>query len=634
MPLFPRLLHQAKAVLMSLPQSRAFDWQRRPVFLASLAVFLMLCIFLFDLHSDMRLAAGVLHVLPVMMATLLPWRHATLVFAGVASALSLSGFVLLLGEDPGSVSVLLGLGNRTLTLLAIWATAILGLLWIKKDRRLEEEQARLQAVIDTSADAVVTIDEGGIIQSFSRAGERLFGYRENEVIGRNVSMLMPSPHREAHDSYMERYLRTGEKRIIGQGRQVVAQRKNGETFPVHLMVGEIRSDSQRLFTGFIHDMSERVKAERAVARERNFVTAMLDTTEALVVVLDEHGRVIRSNRACQKVSGYAAEELAGKQIREFLPEEGAGFEHFLQASMDERSLSGRWEGELLCKDGERRLISWSVATIAGDEQSPRYLVATGIDMTEWRQSEARARDLQHHLYRIGRISELGEMASAIAHELNQPMTAVTNYVNASLRLVRSLENEGAGRVAELMTRAVEQTEKAGQIIRRLRQLIGRGQSELQPNDLNSVVEEALALALIGARQEDIEVKVALSEDLPPILADATQLQQVVLNLVRNAIEAMQAVEKRELVIASRQTEEGMVELSITDSGPGLDPEVASQLFMPFISTKAKGMGIGLAICRSIVDAHHGQIRAEPAEGGGTSFLVTLPAMTKQANLDE
>jgi len=226
------------------------------------------------------------------------------------------------------------------------------------------------------------------------------------------------------------------------------------------------------------------------------------------------------------------------------------------------------------------------------------------------------------------------MASAIAHELNQPMTAVTNYVNASLRLVRSLENEGAGRVAELMTRAVEQTEKAGQIIRRLRQLIGRGQSELQPNDLNSVVEEALALALIGARQEDIEVKVALSEDLPPILADATQLQQVVLNLVRNAIEAMQAVEKRELVIASRQTEEGMVELSITDSGPGLDPEVASQLFMPFISTKAKGMGIGLAICRSIVDAHHGQIRAEPAEGGGTSFLVTLPAMTKQANLDE
>ena len=226
------------------------------------------------------------------------------------------------------------------------------------------------------------------------------------------------------------------------------------------------------------------------------------------------------------------------------------------------------------------------------------------------------------------------MASAIAHELNQPMTAVANYVNASRRLVEDVEHERAGRIAELMTRAVEQTERAGQIVRRLRQLIGRGHSELQPTDLNAVVREALGLALIGTREEDVEVEVALDEDLPVILADATQLQQIVLNLVRNAIEAMQAVERRELTIASRRTEEETVELSVTDSGPGLDPAVAGQLFMPFVSTKDNGMGIGLSICRSIVDAHQGQIRAEAADGGGTSFRITLPAMERQAAVNE
>src|SRR5690625_3221817 len=618
---------------MPLLQQRIQEWQARPVFLASLAVFLMLCIFLFDLLSDVALATGVLYILPVMMATLLPWRHATLLFAITTSLLTGASFVLLLGEDPASLSTYLGLGNRGLMLVAIWATAILGLLWIDKDRKLHEERARLQAVIDTSADAVVTIDKQGIVQSFSRVGERLFGYRESEVIGRNVSLLMPSPHRELHDDYMERYLRTGEKRIIGVGRQVEAQRKDGSIFPAHLMVGEIRSGEQLLFTGFIHDLSERVAAERAVARERNFIAAMLDTTQALVIVLNARGEIIRTNAACQRLTGYDADELVGRHIQQLIPESSESVDSFLRRLSMGESVSATWEGNLLRRDSAARYISWSVATIHDEKAGPGFLVATGIDMTEWRQSEDRARELQHHLYRIGRISELGEMASAIAHELNQPMTAVTNYVNASRRLLDGVEHERAEQVCELMTRAVEQTERAGQIVRRLRQLIGRGQSELQPNDLNGMVREALALALIGAREEGVEVEVTLGETLPAVLADATQFQQVVLNLVRNAIEAMQAVEHRRLVIASRVTEEGMVELSVTDSGPGVDPQVAGQLFMPFVSTKANGMGIGLSICRSILNAHQGQIRAEPAREGGTTFRITLPALTRQVALD-
>lgn len=619
---------------MVLLQRRIQDWQRRPVFLASLAVFLMLCIFLFDLMSNVGLATGVLYILPVMMATLLPWRHATLVFAGTTSLLTLVSFVLLLGESPQSLSTHLGLGNRGLMLVAIWSTAILGLRWIEKDQKLQEEQALLQAVIDTSADAVVTIDQSGIIQSFSRVGERLFGYQESEVLGRNVSLLMPSPHQEQHDSYMERYLRTGEKRIIGKGRQVEALRKDGSVFPAHLMVGEILTGGQRLFTGFIHDLTERVAAEQAVARERNFIAAMLDTTQALVMVLDARGSIIRTNAACEKLSGYDADELRGLHIDVMLPESSDNLNSLLEQIAGGHSVSGTWEGTLLCKNGETRFISWSVATIHDEGAGTGYLVATGIDMTPWRQSEARARELQHHLYRIGRISELGEMASAIAHELNQPMTAVANYVSASRKLVEGIEHERGPRVVDLMTRAIEQTERAGQIVRRLRQLIGRGQSELQPVDLNAVVREASALALIDAREQDVHTQMELEEGLPCVLADATQLQQVVLNLVRNAMEAMQVVERRNLLIATRQKEEGLVQLSVTDSGPGLEPHVADQLFMPFVSTKTNGMGIGLSICRSIIDAHQGQIRAEPAPGGGTSFQITLPAIDKQALINE
>lgn len=619
---------------MSLSLDRPSEWsQQPPAIVAALAVFTLLATFLFDLLSAVGVAVGVLYVLPVMLSTLLPWRHATLAFAATSTVLTAVGYLMILPGPTAGSEVLLGLSNRGLALVAIWATATLGLLWTRKDAGLREERARLQSVIDTSADAVITIDEKGIVQSFSRVGERLFGYEADEVLGRNVNMLMPSPDRERHDGYLARYLQTGEKRIIGLGRQVEAQRKDGSIFPIHLMVGEVTAPGRRLFTGFIHDMSERVAAERAVASERNFVAAMLDTTEALVIVLDQEGRIVRSNAACERLTGYTSPELVGRNITELIPDSSLTLKAVFQPALTGEHASSRGESTLLSKTGEARWVSWSTVCIREDSGRPRYLVSTGIDMTESKRAEDRARELQHHLYRIGRISELGEMASAIAHELNQPMTAVANYVNASRRMMEGLEDARAEKIVGLMNRAVEQTERAGQIVRRLRQLIGRGQSELQATDLNSVVREASSLALIGAREQEVKVRFQLADELPPVLADATQLQQVVLNLVRNAVEAMQAVETRELFVASRISDGGAVELSIGDTGPGLEAEVAKNLFMPFVTTKANGMGIGLSICRSILDAHHGQIRAESAPSGGTIFRVMLPAMETQGLQD-
>ena len=368
---------------------------------------------------------------------------------------------------------------------------------------LRLSEAQLRSVLETVPDAIIVIDVHGLIESFSPAAERLFGYRAGEVMGRNVSMLMPSPYREQHDGYLERYLRTGERRIIGIGRVVVGQRADGSTFPMELAVGEINSEGRRLFTGFIRDITE-----RQTTRER-------------------------------------------------------------------------------------------------------------------------LQELQSELLRASRLSAMGQMASALAHELNQPLTAIINYVQACRRLLDAADGIALEKLQETMDKAVSQASRAGQIIHRMRQFIQKGDTDRQIESINKLIEEASALALVGAKENGILVRLELSSDLPPVLVDRIQIQQVVLNLIRNSVEALAGSERRELTIRTSGSD-GAVEVAVIDTGPGLAEAVAKQLFQPFVTTKPKGMGLGLSISRSIIDAHGGRLRASAAAGGGVSFQFTLPAAERPA----
>jgi two-component system, LuxR family, sensor kinase FixL len=368
-----------------------------------------------------------------------------------------------------------------------------------------ESESRLRSILDTVPDGIIVIDDHGTVQSFSPAAERLFGYAEAEVVGRNVSMLMPSPYREAHDGYLDRYLRTGERRIIGIGRVVVGLRKNGETFPMELAVGEFRVGDSRYFTGFVRDLTE----QQLVAR--------------------------------------------------------------------------------------------------------------------------RLQDLQTELLHASRLSVMGQMASAMAHELNQPLTAATNYLETARHLLATAP-QPAERIGELLQRAVAQTARAGDVIRRLRQFVTKGDNDRRPESLNRLVEEALALALVGERQSGVRVTFDLDHALPPVLADSVQIQQVVLNLVRNAIEAMQDCDRRELSIATRSTGD-MAEVMVADTGPGIAPELADRIFQPFVTTKPTGMGLGLSICRDIVEAHDGLLTCTPRPEGGTVFRLALPIVRTEKDAD-
>lgn len=372
---------------------------------------------------------------------------------------------------------------------------------------LRERELRLRSILDTVADAIVLIDEHGMIQSFNPAAERLFGYTEQEVVSQNVKMLMPSPYREQHDGYLERYHATGERRIIGIGRIVVGQRKNGDTFPLELRVDEFHLGDRVFFTGFIHDLSERQETER------------------------------------------------------------------------------------------------------------------------------RVQDLQAELLHVSRLSTMGQMAATLAHELNQPLTAVMNYLQGLRRLLAGGKLEAA-RVTDVLDRTVAQAARAGDVIRRLREFVAKGDTERRHENLNTVVEEAVALGLVGARQHGVRVAIHLDHSAAPVFIDKVQIQQVILNLIRNALEAMESSERRELdVSTSHLRSAGVVELRVADTGRGLDPDIAQRLFQPFLTTKKNGMGIGLSICREIIEAHGGQITASPQEPIGTVFLFTLPAAPAKGEAD-
>jgi two-component system, LuxR family, sensor kinase FixL len=486
--------------------------------------------------------------------------------------------------------------------------------------------ALFRAVVDAALDAIIVIDRAGRIRSVNRATERVFGYAASELIGRNVNVLMPEPYAGEHDGYLANYLRTGDKKIIGIGRDVSGRRKDGSVFPMYLAVAEAEAEGEAIFVGIVRDISERKAAEIALRESELRLRSILDTVPDGIIVIDERGIVQSFSPAAERLFGYRSGEVAGHNVSMLMPSpykeaHDSFLERYLRTG--ERRIIGIGRVVVgLRKSGETFPMELHVGEFASG--GGRFFTGFVRDLTDQQAAKRRIQDLQAELLHTSRLSVMGQMASTMAHELNQPLTAVMNYLEAARHLLDTRPEE-AERVVGLMARAVGQAERAGEVIRQLRQFVRKGETDRHSESLNKLVEEALALALVGARQSAVRVALDLDRDLLPVFVDPVQIQQVVLNLVRNAVEAMESVERRELQVATRALPgAALAEVTITDSGPGIAPEIADRLFQPFVTTKKAGMGLGLSICREIVEAHNGRLSVMPNPSGGTVFRLSLP----------
>jgi two-component system sensor kinase FixL len=489
-----------------------------------------------------------------------------------------------------------------------------------------------RALIATAVDGIVVIDDAGTIQIYNQACERLFGYSPEDVIGRNVKVLMPPPYHQEHDGYLANYHDTHERKIIGIGRKVVGQRKDLSTFPMYLSVGEGDLGGQKIFVGIIHDLSAQKKADDAIKEREARLRSILDTVPDAIITIDEQGTIESFSAAASRLFGYDSSEVTGQNVRMLMPspyrEQHDGYlSHYRDTG--ERRVIGK--GRIVVgqrHDGSTFPMELAVGEVTGGGR--RLFTGFVRDITERRGTEQRLQELQSELLHVSRLSAMGQMSAAIAHELNQPLTAIMNYVKAAQRFLPVADQPGSRMQSahDAMEKAAEQTIRAGAIIQRLRDFVEKRQSERSPENLNKIAEESIALAFVGAAHTNVKVKLELDPKIPVIMVDRIQIQQVLINLLKNSIEAMAVADKRELALATGAVETGFLQITIRDTGPGLSPEVLAKLFQPFVTTKQTGMGIGLTICQSIVEAHGGRIFVLQDDLPGAGFCIRLPLPSK------
>ena len=374
------------------------------------------------------------------------------------------------------------------------------------------------------------------------------------------------------------------------------------------------------------EIEQRIKAQEVLDTEREFISALMDTVGALVCVLDKEGRIVMFNRACEETTGYHFDEMKGKYVWDLLLLE-EDIEPVTQVikNLQAGHFPNRFENYWLTKSGEKRMIVWTNTVLLDDDGEVKNIIGTGIDITEKRKVEEKEKQRVLELAHVSRLSTMGEMATQIAHELNQPLSAITTYSDAGLYMLESREEENPDLVTALRE-IKHQAQRSGDVIRGLRNFVSKGELQTSTTDINALVHSVLNLAMSELRNNKVEVNFSLDETLPLIITEKILIEQVILNLVRNAIDAIAEAnsETRKVHIHTLLNKENMIEVRITDTGPGLSAEQIETIFNTFVTTKPQGIGMGLPISRTIIEAHGGKLFAESERKNGASFIFTLP----------
>jgi len=507
------------------------------------------------------------------------------------------------------------------------------------EQQLRESESRLRAVVETAVDGVILIDAFGLVEMFNPACESLFGYRADEVLGQNVKMLMPQPYEAEHDVYLRRYRHTGERRIIGIGREVAGRRKDGSVFPMELSVGEAQRDGRPVFAGIIRDISQRKQAEQSLRESEGRLRALVDTAVDGVILIDAVGTVQMFNPACEQLFGYRAEEVINRNVRMLMPEPYQS-EHdgYLKQYRDDgvrRIIGIGREVAARRKNGSVFPMELSVGEATRGDQP----VFVGIirDISARKEAEAAREQLQQ----AQKMEAIGQLTGGIAHDFNNLMAVMLG--NLELVLDRLPPTDDS---ADLIRTAIQSVERGAQLTQRL--LAFSRTQTLKPRqiDVNHLITGMIPLVRLSLG-EAVDIRMEFEADVWMTMIDAAQLENALLNLANNSRDAMPG--KGRLTISTANIAVGpeaipdggappgeYVRVAVSDDGSGMAPDVLAHVFEPFFTTKevGHGSGLGLSMVYGFVNQSHGFVTIDSAAGTGTSVNLYLPRMIAPATTDQ
>jgi PAS domain S-box-containing protein len=475
---------------------------------------------------------------------------------------------------------------------------------------MPNQAERLSAIINTTVDGIIVIDGRGLVESLNPAAEGLFGYVESEVVGRNVSMLMPSPFHEEHDQYLERYQRTGRAAIIGTGRQVRGKRKDGSIFPLHLSVGEMFIDGERKFTGVLHDLTRRVELEEQLRASEAKWRAIIDSAIDGIIVIDTRGAIEAFNPAAARMFGYVEHEVIGKNVKMLMPapyhEQHDGYLSRYLTTGEAKIIGSGRDVTGLRKDGTTFPLHLSVGEtmMAGEHRF------TGIlhDLTARIALEERLREQ-------GALARLGEMAAVIAHEVKNPLAGIRGAVQ-----VIGGRLPAASTDARMMKEIVSRIDSLDGLMKELLLFARPPKPQRRLTEIDALVR--LTADLLQRDQSLSGVRIEVNGSIAPIMVDPEMMKMVIQNLLINAAHAMKSTGTIRVDVG---IDVGQCTIAIHDAGPGIPVDVRDKMFAPFFTTKSSGTGLGLPTAKRFVEAHQGQIVVDCPLSGGTTVTVRLPA---------
>ena len=522
--------------------------------------------------------------------------------------------------DPGVARVVplfLVVGLTLVVVLSLWALRS----HFQRRVRVEKERDRL---FNLSLDMLCIAGMDGSFRRVNPAFGRVLGYSAEEITGRP---LLDYVHPEDLAATVDvlRQLAAGQPASF-EGRWRAADGRYRWLLWAINPVPE-----EKLLYAVAHDITDRREDEEKLKSAFAFRRAMGESLVTGIRAIDLEGRIIFVNPAFCRMIGWSEQELLGMRppFPYWPPEEAEQRRRDLDLTLAGQAPPGGIEMRVMHRDGHRFDVRMYLSPLIDSSGRQVGWMASMNDITERKRMEEETLRHQERLEQTSRLITMGEMASSLAHELNQPLSAIANYCMGSVNRLKSGDYRREDILAA-MEKASAQAERAGKIIRRTREFVKKSEPVRAPAALAEIVEEAIGFAEIEARKAAVAIQVSIPPDLPPVFADRIMIEQVVLNLVKNGIEAMQQTppEVRTLNLAARLDGEGMVEVTVADRGCGMTDGQVERLYTPFFTTKAEGMGMGLNICRSIVEFHDGRLWVQPNPGGGSVFRFTLPVGTK------